>query len=105
MTSTKKIENPKTPLSKKSTVNDSDILSAALATEKNLCISYVMAMNEASHSKFNSLLSEMFKDTSQQHRKLFDLQFQHGWRSLTPAPPEEIATLKQEFTEYRQQLK
>lgn len=105
MTSSKKIENPKTPLSKKSTINDYDILSAALATEKNLCISYTTAMNEASHSKLNALLSDMFKDTSQQHRKLIDLQFQHGWRSLTPAAPEEIAALKEEFNEYKQQLK
>jgi spore coat protein CotF len=105
MTSIKKVENPKTPLSKKSTVDDSDILSAALATEKNLCISYAMAMNEASHGKFNVLLSNMFKETSQQHRKLLDLQFQHGWRSLTPAAPEDIATLKQESTENRQLLK
>ncbi len=105
MTSTQKIENPKTPLSQKSTINDFDILSAALATEKNLCISYALAMNEASHNKFNSLLFDLFKETSQQHRKLFDLQFQHGWRSFTPAAPEEIAALKKEFTEYRQQLK
>ncbi len=105
MTSSKKIQNPKTQLSKKSAVNDSDLLSAALATEKNMCNSYAIAMPEASNAKFYSLLFDMMKETSQQHRKLYDLQFQHGWCSLTPAEPSEVAALHQEYTEYKQQLK
>ncbi|MEK4404451.1 spore coat protein [Sporosarcina sp. FSL K6-6792] len=105
MTSTKKIQNPKTQLSKKSAVNDSDLLSSALATEKNMCNSYAIAMPEASNSKFYSSLFDMMKETSQQHRKLYDLQFQHGWCSLTPAQSSEVAALYQEYIEYKQQLK
>ena len=104
MNSTHKVENPKTPLSKKSTINDDDILSTALLTEKQLCNTYVTAMHEASHESFYSLLFDMLKDTTLQHRKLFDLQFQHGWCSLTPAEPAAVAALKQEFTENKQQL-
>lgn len=105
MTTFEKISNPKSPLSKKSAVNDADLLNTAIATEKNMCNSYIIAMNEASNGKFYSLLFDMMKETSQQHRKMFDLQFQHGWCSLTPAPTAEITALNQEYTEYRQQLK
>jgi len=105
MTTSKKIKNPKTQLSKKSATSDSDLLSSALATEKNMCNAYAIAMPEASNSKFYSLLFDMMKETSQQHRKLFDLQFQHGWCSLTPADPNEVKALYQEYVEYKQQLK
>ncbi len=105
MTTSKKIENPKTVTSQKSAVSDADLLSTAIATERNLDSSYTYAMHEASHRKFYSLLFDMLKETSQQHRKLVELQFQHGWSSLTPASSEEVEALKQEFTDYRQQLK
>jgi spore coat protein CotF len=105
MTSSVKIQNPKTPLSQKSAVNDSDLLNSALATEKNMCNSYAIAMIEASNGKLNALLFDMMKETSQQHRKLFDLQFQHGWCSLTPVGPAEVTALYQEYNEYRQQLR
>ena len=105
MTSSKKIENPKTPHSQKSGSNDYDLLCTALATEKNLDNSYAAALHEVGHKMFYSLLFDLLKDTSLQHRKLLDLQFQHGWISIIPAAPEEIEVLKQEFTDYRQQLK
>ncbi|HJF31254.1 MAG TPA: spore coat protein [Sporosarcina psychrophila] len=105
MTSSKKSENQKTPHSQKTGVNDYDLLSAALATEKNLTNSYVTTLQEVSQKMFYSLLLDMLKETTQQHRKLLDLQFQHGWSPFSPAAPEEIAALKQEFSDYRQQLK
>lgn len=105
MTSSKKIENPKTQHSQKNGVNDYDLLSTALATEKSLGNSYAVALYEVGHTMFYSLLFSLLKDTSLQHRKLLDLQFQHGWISLIPAAPEEVEALKQEFTDYRQQLK
>ena len=105
MISSQKIENPKTKLSEKSTINDEDLLSTLLQTEKNLCNSYATAMHNASNEKLYLLLFGMLNDTSQQHRKLFDLQFQHGWCSLTPAATTDIKAIEQEYNEYRQQLK
>lgn len=105
MTFSNKIENPQTPPPEKSAFNDNEILRAALATERNLCTNYTTAMLGASNEKLNKLLFDMLKDTSQQHRKLVDLQFQHGWLSLTPAPTEEVKALEQEFTAAGQQLK
>lgn len=104
MTSSHKIENPRTSLSETSTFNDLDILCAALSTEKYLCNSYMTAMHDASHEKYYTLIFDMLKDTSKQQRKLFDLQFQHGWHSFTQASTTEITELVQHFNHNRQQL-
>lgn len=104
MTFFNKIKNPKTQVSTKSNVNDSDLLNAALATEKNMCNLYAKAMQEASHDNFYLLLFDMFKEVSREHRKLVDLQFQHGWLSLTQAPTAEVVALEQEFNNAKQQL-
>lgn len=104
MTFLNKIENPQTPPPEKSKFNDNEILRTAVATEKSLSSSYTTAMLGASHEKLYKLILEILKDTSQQHRKLVDLQFQHGWYSLTPAPTEEVKALEQEFKSAGQQF-
>ncbi|MEK5037602.1 spore coat protein [Sporosarcina sp. FSL K6-3457] len=105
MTFSKKIENPQTPPTEKSKFSDQEILRAALATERNLCNTYIIAMLGASQEKLYKLILDMLQKTSQQHRKLLDLQFQHGWLSLTPAPTEEVKAIEQEFTADGQQIK
>ncbi|WP_318616339.1 spore coat protein [Sporosarcina sp. YIM B06819] len=105
MTFSNKIENPQTPPPEKQTFNDNEILRAAIATERNFCNSYTTAMLGASHEKLYKLIFEMLKDAAQQHRKLVDLQFQHGWLSLTPAPSEEVKALEKEFRDAEKQLK
>jgi len=103
MTFFNKIKNPQTTPPEKSKFNDNEILRTAVATEKKLCTSCTTAMFEASHEKLYKLLFDILKDTSQQHRKLVELQFHHGWYSLTPAPTEEIKALEQEFKSAKQQ--
>ena len=105
MTFSNKIKNPQTSPPEKSSFSDNEILRAALATERNLCNSYTTAMLGASHEKLFKLIFGMLKETAQQHRKLVDLQFQHGWLSLTPVPTEEVKALSQEFTDAAQQVK
>ncbi|MCZ2257782.1 spore coat protein [Sporosarcina sp. G11-34] len=105
MNSSQTIKNPKTELSKKTTFNDDDLLNAALSTGKNLCNSYAASMQSASSEKLYLLLFTMFKDISQQNRKLLDLQFQHGWCSFTQATTDEIKELKGQYDESRQQFK
>ena len=105
MTFPNKIKNPQTPPPEKSKFSDNEILRAALATERNLCNSYTTAMLGASHEKLYKVIFDMLKETAQQHRKLVDLQFQHGWLSLTPAPTEEVKALEEEFTDAMQQIK
>ncbi|MFJ7934475.1 spore coat protein [Sporosarcina sp. NPDC096371] len=105
MTFFKKIENPQTTPPENSKYSDNELLRAALATERNLSNSYTTAMLAASNEKSYQLILEMLKETSQLHRKLVDLQFRHGWHSLTPAPTEEVKALEQEFNDAKQQLK
>lgn len=105
MISSEKIENPRTEPSHKGEVTEEDALDAMLSNERSLCDSYTTAMQSTSHENFHTLLFDMLKDTSQQYRKLFDLQFQHGWISFTPVALKEIKTVEQKFDELKQQLK
>lgn len=105
MISSEKIENPRTELSNKGKATDEDTLDTMLSNERNLCASYTTAMQSTSNEDFHSLLFDMLKDTSQQYRKLFDLQFQHGWNSFTPVALKEIKAVEQKFNELKQKLK
>ena len=104
MTASKNIQNPETILSNKSQFNDRDIISEALSTEKFLCQSYAIAIHDVSHNKLYNQIFSMLDDTSKQQRNFFDLMFQHGWHSITPADASEISALEQQFTENKQQL-
>ncbi|MHA6261479.1 spore coat protein [Sporosarcina sp. CAU 1771] len=104
MTLPQKIENPRTELSKKKSANDEDILGAMASTEKSLSETYVNTMQNASYEKLYSLLFTMFKESSQQYRKLFELQFQHGWRSFTSVSATEIKATQNQFEKLGQQL-
>lgn len=105
MFSSRKIENAKTELSRKKGLNDYDIVNMARSTEKSLCYAYVTAIEDVSHDSLYSLLMDMLKETSQQQRKLLDLQFQHGWIAFTQADERNVKELEREFSESKQQLK
>lgn len=100
----KKIQNPKTPLSEKTMLNDYDLMRSLLSTEKSLQQTYMSAMQQVSHDKLHSITFGLFKDTSEQYRKLFNLMFTHGWISLTPSPSEEVKAVKEEYEQMKQQL-
>jgi len=98
------IKNPQTPYPETPELNDRDILSDALSTEKYLCHSYQTAMQEASHDALYQLIFAQLRDTSKQQRNFFDLQFVHGWYVLTPSTAQEIQQAVQQFQGYKQQL-
>lgn len=104
MSQNKKIENPKTEVSKKSSFNDSDIIQMALTNEKMLCNMYLQAMENVSHEQLFLLYAEMLKEGYQQQRKLFDLQFQHGWCSFIQADDQELKALIDEFSNQKKNL-
>ncbi|MFC5589773.1 spore coat protein [Sporosarcina soli] len=105
MAANKKIENPKTELSKKSSITDYDMIHMARATEKMLCSSYLQAMESVSHEQLFSLYTDMLKESYQQQRKLFDLQFQHGWCSFTQVDEQELKSMKEQFANEKKSLK
>ena len=102
--SEKTIKNPQTPFPETPELNDRDILSDALSTEKYLCHSYLTAMQEASHDALYQLIFSQFRDTSKQQRSFYDLTFTHGWYVLTPTASQEIQQTVQQFEGYKQQL-
>lgn len=98
------IKNPETQQPQNEDMNDRDMLTDALSTEKYLCGSYTIAMNEASNDSVYEMISDFFDDTSRQQRKFYDLLFQHGWYSITPAQESEIKKAQQNFSDLKQQL-
>jgi spore coat protein CotF len=98
------VKNPETPHAETPQLNDRDILNDALSTEKYLCGSYATAMHEASHDALYQIIFTQLRDTSKQQRSFYDLLFTHGWYTLTPADPQEIKQVTQQFQEYKQQL-
>lgn len=98
------IKNPQTPFPETPELNDRDILSDALSTEKYLCNSYQTAMQEASHDALYQLIFAQLRDTSKQQRSFYDLNFKHGWYVLTPTTSQEIQQTVQQFQGYNQQL-
>lgn len=100
----KTIKNPQTPYPETPELNDRDILSDALATEKSLCHSYHSAMQEASHDALYQMIFSQLRDTSKQQRNFYDLMFVHGWYVLTPSTAQEIQQAVQQFQGYKQQL-
>ena len=98
------IKNPQTPFPETADLNDRDILSDALSTEKSLCHSYQIALQEASHDALYQLIFSQLRDTSKQQRSFYDLNFKHGWYVLTPTTSQEIQQTVQQFEGYKQQL-
>lgn len=98
------IKNPSAQVPETPELNDRDLITDALSTEKHLCNSYATAMHEASHDAYYQVISGIFEDTSKQQRKFYDLMFQHGWYSLTPAQSAEIKQAEQQFSNSKQQL-
>lgn len=98
------IKNPTAQVPDGPEMNDRDLITDALSTEKHLCTSYVISMNEASHDTLYQAVFSIFDDTSKQQRKFYDLMFQHGWYSITPAQSSEIKQAEQQHTNSKQQL-
>ncbi|MFC4411401.1 spore coat protein [Chungangia koreensis] len=98
------IKNPTAQVPDTPEMNDRDLITDALSTEKHLANSYVTALHEASHDAFYQSILGIFEDTSKQQRNFYDLMFQHGWYSITPAQSAEIKQAEQQFTTSKQQL-
>ena len=98
------VKNPETPFPETPQLNDRDILNDALSKEKYLCHSYETAMHEASHDALYQLIFTQLRACSKQQRSFYELLFTHGWYTITPANPQEIQQVVEQFQGYKQQL-
>lgn len=97
----KKIENPKTDVPKTKEMNEKDYLNAVLELEKNMSNNYSIALNEASNDLLYNEYFDMFEDTKDAAREVYQVMFRHGWYSLEE---EDINKINQKIQEMTQEL-
>ena len=85
-----KIGNIKTEVPSGIEMNDKDYLTSVLELEKNMSNNYSIALNEASNDYLYEDYFELFEDTKDAARELYNLMFKNGWYTLEKAQENKI---------------
>ena len=93
------VKNEKQQVPSGINLNDCDLLNNALTTEKNESNNYSVVLNEMSNDFLYSDLFDIYKETQDFQRKLFNLLFKNGWYELEKAEQNKIS---QKYNEYNQ---
>lgn len=99
-----KIKNPETQVPKTPQMNERDFLNDLLTTEKYMTTSYSMALHEASHEGLYQDIMNIFTETQNCQRDLYDLMFKKGWYSIEAADQQKLQQSYQQFQGYTNQL-
>lgn len=97
----KKVSNPKEKVPSGIEMNDMDYLNVLLTIEKNMSNNYSIALNEASNDYLYEDYFNLFEDTKDMGRDIYNLMFEKGWYSLEKAESkkidEKISSLKKQL--------
>ena len=85
-----KVQNPKTETPKTIELNDKDMITDLLATEKNMNVNFAVALNEASNEILCQKLMECANQIRNAQRSLYELSFAKGWYTLEKAETQKI---------------
>ncbi|MBT2729115.1 spore coat protein [Bacillus sp. ISL-75] len=99
-----KIKNPETQVPKTPQMNERDFINDLLTTEKYMTSAYSMALHEASHEGLYQDIMQVFTETQQCQRNLYDLMFKKGWYSVEAADQQKLQQSYQQFQGYTNQL-
>ena len=95
------ISNPKTEVSKGTSINDKDYMNSLLSCLKEMVKNYAIALTEASNETIYNEYKTMFDNYSNLQREVFEIMFRKGWYSLEKAETLKVnnkyQTLNQEF--------
>ena len=95
------ISNPKTELSKGTSLNDKDYMNSLLGTLKEMVKNYAVALTEASNENLYNEFKTMFDEYSNLQREVYETMFRKGWYTLEKAEQQKLdskyQTLNQEF--------
>lgn len=100
----KKIENPKMDVPETKEMNEKDYLNAVLELEKNMSNNYSIALNEASNDLLYNEYFDMFEDTKDAAREVYQVMFRYGWYSLEEEDTNKINKKIEEMTQELSQL-
>jgi spore coat protein CotF len=98
------IQNPETQIPKTPQMNDRDFLNDMLTTEKYMTSSYGIFLNEASNQQLYQDMLNIFTETQNCQRELFNLMFKKGWYKLEAADPQKLQQSYQQFQGYTNQF-
>ncbi|WAA13964.1 spore coat protein [Fervidibacillus halotolerans] len=85
-------------------MNDRDFINDMLATEKYLTDAYSTALNEASHQAYYQDLLNIFTETQNCQRDLFNLMFKKGWYKMDAEQNQALQQKYQQFLNYENQF-
>ncbi|XMB85082.1 spore coat protein [Mycoplasmatota bacterium WC44] len=97
------MKNPHTQVQPKF-FNDKDILNNVLSYEKDNTSLYSTAMNEASNQQLYQTLFEIFTETQNMQRAIYNLMFKKGWYSLDIENKKNLTESYNEYAEYIKEL-
>lgn len=98
------VQNPKTEVPETMEMNDENYLNCLLETEKNESNNLSIALNEASNETLYAELKQMFDETKQMQRNLFELAFSLGWYPLEKAETQKITQKYNQLSQKCNQL-
>ncbi|MGE6630012.1 spore coat protein [Bacillus sp. NPDC077027] len=92
-----KIGNEQTPVPATPTMNDRDMITDLLSTEKYMTSGYNTALNEFSHESLYQDIQHIALETHKTQRHLYDVMFQYGWYSVEAADQQKLTQAHQKF--------
>lgn len=98
------VKNIETEIPKGLEMNDCDYLNSILTLEKNMSNNYSIALNEMSNNDLYEFLFDIYKETQEMQRDLFNLLFELGWYELEKADNSKINTTYNKFKQKEQDI-
>lgn len=98
MTNKKQVSNTKEKVPSGIEMNDMDYLNVVLTIEKNMSNNYSIALNEASNDYLFEDYFNLFEDTKDMGRDIYNLMFEKGWYQLEKAEDKKINEKISSFT-------
>lgn len=98
MTNKKQVYNTKEKVPSGIEMNDMDYLNVVLTIEKNMSNNYSIALNEASNDYLFEDYFNLFEDTKDMSRDIYNLMFEKGWYQLEKAEDKKINEKISSFT-------
>lgn len=92
-----KIKNNIVEVNKGYELNDKDILSDLLENEKNMSNNLSIALNEMSNDVLFKEIYDLFKDTKNLGREIYEELFKNGWYTLETAEENKINQVYNEY--------
>ncbi|ANB59308.1 spore coat protein [Anoxybacteroides amylolyticum] len=98
------IQNQEKQVPKTPQMNERDFLNDMLTTEKYMTSSYSTFLHEASHQQLYQDALQIFTETQNCQRELYNLMFRKGWYKLEPANEQQLQQTYEQFQGYANQF-